>query len=621
MTTQTLAFQAEMTQMMDIIIHSLYSKREIFLRELISNASDAIDKLRFESVTQPELLEGVGDFKIRLIADPNFHTLTIRDNGIGLSLDDAVANLGTLAKSGTKDFLARLQAAEAKDRPELIGQFGLGFYSAFMVADKITVLSRPAGPAKTGVRWESDGKGQFVVEAIEKDTPGTDIILSLREDAHEFEDEYQLRHLVRTYSDFIGHPIVMEVEHEHEGQKERHDEQLNSGKAIWQRAKNELSENDYNEFYKHLTHDFEPPARSIHYSAEGTVEFKALVYIPAKRPFDFLWPDRKHGLSLYIKRVFISDEVKDLLPPYLRFVRGVVDAADLPLNVSREMLQKNPVLDNIRTNITSKILSSLAEMKETNFSAYQEFFKAFGIALKEGVYSDFANKAKLADLLLFEAVGKPAGQVTTLKDYRAAMPEGQNEIYYLLGENRSTLERSPYIEKLRQQGYDVLLLTEPIDEWMMGALDEYDGKKLKAADKTEHSQEPPEAKEYSDFLAYLGGLLSEVKDVRLSSRLVDSAACLVSEEGQMGAYLENVMKKIGADGDFPKNSRHLELNPEHPVVKGLKTLFDSNKDDPRLTDYTHLLYDQALIAEGSKLPDPKSLATRLNLLIQKDLSR
>ena len=516
MTAQTMTFQAEMTQMMDIIIHSLYSKREIFLRELISNASDAIDKLRFEGLTRPELLEGLGEPEIRLIADANFHTLTIRDNGIGLSLDEAVANLGTLAKSGTKDFLARLQAAEAKDRPELIGQFGLGFYSAFMVAEKITVLSRPAGPDKSGVRWESDGKGQFLVDAIEKDTPGTDIILSLREDAHEYEDEYQLRHLVRTYSDFIAHPIVMEVEHEHEGQKERKDEHLNSGKAIWQRAKSELSDEDYNEFYKHLTRDFEAPARHIHYSAEGMVEFKALVYIPQKRPFDFLWPDRKHGLSLYIKRVFVSDEVKDLLPPYLRFVRGLVDAADLPLNVSREMLQKNPVLDNIRGNLTSKILSSLAELKETDFAAYQEFFKAFGIALKEGVYSDFTNKAKLADLLLFEAVSKAVGQVTTLKDYRAAMPAAQEEIFYLLGENRAALEHSPYLEKLREQGFDVLLLTDPIDEWMMGALNEYDGKKLKAADKAELKTESPEAPEYSDFLAYLGGLVPEVKSVRLS---------------------------------------------------------------------------------------------------------
>ncbi len=639
MSMETLPFKTEMTKMMDIIVNSLYSNREIFLRELISNASDAIDKIRFDSITDPDLLEGESGWKIKLIVDKDAGTLTVRDNGIGMDRDAVVENLGTVARSGTREFLEKLQQTKAEDRPELIGQFGLGFYASFMVADKVTVLSRMAGDKAKGVRWESSGEGEFQVETVEKERRGTDVVLHLKEDAKDFLDEWKLRTVVRNYSDFIEHPVVMDVMRTEkiegaEGEEAREEtrvteETLNSRQAVWLRSKSELSEQDYNEFYKHISRDFGDPAKVIHYVAEGVVEFKALLYLPRQRPFDFLNPERKNGLNLYIRRVFIMDDCTDLLPSYLRFVQGVVDAADLPLNVSRELLQQNPLVDKIQSNLTAKILSTLKAMKDGEKDKYIEFYKNFGLVLKEGVHTDWTNKEKLADLLLFESAKTEAGDFVSLAEYVEAMPEDQKEIYFLLGESRKLLEASPYLEGVRKKGYDVLFMTEPIDEWVVQGLMEYKGKRLVGVDKgeleglegeTEKEQKEKKTEEMKDLLGFLKEKIAEVEDVRLSSRLTDSASCLVSKEGRMGAYVENILKKIGSEGEFEESPRILELNPDHPVVAALRGRYEADPKDARLEDYGRLLYEQAVLAEGSKLKDPVGFARRMNDLLVRDLT-
>jgi len=620
MNAETLQFKTELKQVLDIIIHSLYSHKEIFLRELISNASDAIDTCRFQSLTRTELVEKDDYWKIKIIPDEKNRTLTISDNGIGMSKESIVENLGTIARSGTKAFLEGLKQAEVKERPELIGQFGVGFYSSFMVADKVTVISRPAGsPSSDGVKWESDGQGEFTVESVDKPGRGTDVILHLREDASEFLQEWKIRELVKRFSDFVEHPIVMDVTRD----KETKEETLNSRKAIWLRAKNEVDEKEYEAFYQHLSHDFQPPGKVIHYSAEGMIEFKALLFLPSHKPFDLMWGNSKKGLQLYIRRVFIMDDSEAMLPGYLRFVKGVVDSPDLPLNVSRELLQQNASLEKIKSNLVNKVLCTLEEMKKDEYDVYLKFYKELGVFLKEGVYQDWSRRERLADLLLFESTRTEKGQLTTLEKYMAAMPAEQKEIYYLFGDSREAVEHSPLLESFQGKGQEVLFLTDAIDEFVAQALTEYKGKKLHAIDKGELAGEEVEEekkKRFQPLLDFLKEKLPDLKEVRLSRRLRDSAAVLVADEGAMGPHMERLLQRFGRADEIPPSKKILEVNPDHPAIDAMDRLRNKNSNDPRLEQYAQLLYEQAIVAEGSRVKDPVSFARRINELLVKDAS-
>ncbi|MDB5291650.1 MAG: heat shock protein Hsp90 [Phycisphaerales bacterium] len=621
---ERLEFKTELKQLLDLIIHSLYTKKEIFLRELISNAADAIDKARFEALTNPGLLEGDSDFKIRIIPDETAGTLTISDNGIGMSRAGIVDNLGTIARSGTKQFIQSLKAANVQQRPELIGQFGVGFYASFMAADRVTVISRPAGPAAEGVRWESDGQGEFTVEPFDRETRGTDVILHLRDDAREFLSPWSIREIVKRYSDFIDHPIVLHTEEEKDGKKEPKDETLNSRQAIWLRPKSEVKPEEYNAFYKQHTRDIEDPLKTIHLAAEGTMEFRALMFLPAQRGMDWLaGPERKSGLDLYVRRVLIAHESAELSPPWMRFVKGVVDSADLPLNVSRETLQHNPLLTKIKSNLVNRVLKTLDEMKTGEYETYLKFYKEFGTHLKEGAATDFSNRERLADLLLFESTKTEPGKFTTLADYVGRMASDQKEIFYLIGESRELIGNSPYLEAFRDKGREVLLLTDPVDEYLVSAMHSYKEKWLKAADRGDveagdSEQKKAKSEQFKPLLELLKGKIDEVKDVRLSSRLKESAAVLVGEEGAMGAHMERLMQRMGRGEEMPSSKRILELNPDHPAVAGLRQLAEKNPADPRIENFARLLYDQAVIAEGSRVKDPAALARRINDLIAKE---
>jgi molecular chaperone HtpG len=624
---QRMEFKTELKQLLDLIIHSLYTKKEIFLRELISNSADAIDKLRFEALKAPELLEGESsEGKIKLIADEQGGTLTVSDNGIGMSRESIVENLGTIARSGTRQFIESLKQANVQDRPELIGQFGVGFYASFMVADKVTVLSRPPGAGAEGVRWESDGQGEFTVEPYDKPSRGTEVILHLRDDAKEFLAAWRLRDVVHRYSDFIAHPIVIDVEKEADGNKTTEEETLNSRQAIWLRSKNEVKPEEYNAFYKQLTRDTEDPLKTIHVAAEGTLEFRALMFLPASRGLDWMaGPEKKSGLDLYVRRVLIQHECEQLAPPYLRFVKGVVDSSDLPLNVSRETIQNNPVLARIKNNVVNRVLKTLEEMKEGDYETYLKFYKEFGGHLKEGAAQDWSNRERLADLLLFESTKSEAGKYTTLAKYVEAMPADQKEVYYLIGETRGLIENSPYLEAFKAKGQEVLLLTDPIDEFLVGSMHTYKDKHLKAVDRGQVEPDPAAeeqkkaaAEKYAGLLAALKGRLGdEVKDVRLTTRLKESAAVLVADEGAMGAHLERLLQRMGRGEEVPPSKRILELNPDHPAIEALQKLYDQNAKDVRIEAYGRILYDQAVIAEGSRVKDPSAFARRVNELIAK----
>ncbi|MFO0809898.1 MAG: molecular chaperone HtpG [Gemmataceae bacterium] len=612
-TTEKLEFKTELKQLLHLIAHSLYSNREIFLRELISNASDAINKLKFNSLDRDDLFGDDKDWKITIRPDKDAGTLTISDNGIGLTRDQAIDQLGTIAKSGTRAFLESLKQAEGKSKPELIGQFGVGFYSAFMVADKVTVVSRPAGQPDAGVRWESDGEGEFTVEPATRDRRGTDVILHLKDDAKEFLDEWRLRAVAKKFSDFIEHPVALITTDK--------EETLNDRKAIWLRNKAEVTPEEYKTFYQQLSHDSAEPAKTIHYGIEGAQEFKVLAFIPAKKPFAFRWDDREYGLRLYVQRVLIMEHCDALLPPYLRFVQGVVDSSDLPLNVSRELVQENPRLEKIRRNVVDNVLGGLAAMKNVENDKYVAFFKEFGPILKEGVGRDWDHKDKLNDLILFESANTPAGQYMTLEEYVAKMPEGQKEIFYLAGESREVLEHSPYLEAFRKRGEDVLLLTDPIDEFMIPSLYEYKGKQFRAVDQGDllGDEAAPDVGDYAGLLAALKAKLTEVSDVRLSKRLTDSAAVLVADKGGMTAHMERLMQRMGRGDEAEPVKRVLELNGEHPAVSAVKTLYASNANDPRVEAYGRLFYEQAVLSEGSRLKDPAGFANRINELIAKSL--
>ena len=618
---ETLEFKAELKQLLHLITHSLYSDREIFLRELISNASDAINKVRFDALANADKLEGNTDWKIKLTPDAAAKTLTISDNGVGMSRAEVIENLGTVAQSGTKAFLeAARRAGTEGETPGLIGQVGVGFYSAFMVADKVTVVTRPAGTPADGTRWESDGQGTFTLEPAEKPARGTDVILHLKDEAKEFLEPYRLRSLVRKFSDFLEFPVVMDVEKKADGKTETTEETLNSRKAIWLRNKSEVKPEEYAEFYKSLSHDTDAPAEVIHYKAEGKTEFRVLAFVPAQKPFMYDYEEPHSGLRLYVQRVLIMEQCEQVLPHYLRFVKGVVDSSDLPLNVSRELLQQNPLLDVIQKSVVKNILDTLAGMKNLEYEKYLQFYSGFGPTLKEGVARDWANREKVADLLLFESANTEPGKFTTLADYVAKMPAGQTDIYYLTGDSAEQLRRSPYLEAFRAKGRDVLLLTDPVDEFAIPGLHSYKGKPLKPADRadtaTGESLSEDLKAQYTSLLTYMKEKLPEVSDVRLTTRLTESAACLVADGAAASAHLERLMERMGREAGGQK--RVLELNPTNAAVEALRDLHLKDSTDPRLDGYARLLYEQAVIAEGSPITDPVAFARRVNELIARD---
>ncbi|PLX45949.1 MAG: molecular chaperone HtpG [Deltaproteobacteria bacterium] len=632
----TRKFRTEVAELLDLIIHSLYSNKEIFLRELISNSSDALDKLTFATQTRPELLaegETLKDLEIELIPDPEAGTLEVRDNGIGMSFDEVVENIGTIAKSGTASFAAAIKEAKEKSAlaPELIGQFGVGFYSAFMVAEKITLITR-AADAPNGVKWESAGDGSYTIEEVEKSERGTRVILNLREPEEGEPDwtrEWTLRDTVKRHSDFVSYPVTMMVtrsmpELDEEGKpiegsskEERKKDVLNSMKAIWARPKSELTEEEYNDFYKHLSHDWSDPLTHLHLKLEGATEFDALPFIPERRPMDLFMPEMRHGVQLYCKRVFIMDELKELLPSYLRFVRGVVDSADLSLNVSREILQEDRIVRAIRKALVGKLLAHISEFDDETFL---KFYKEFGIVLKEGVHTDFDNRQKIAKLIRYKTTTSEE-KLKSLDEYIADMAEGEDTIYYLTGDNPSTIAKSPHLEALRKRGIEVLLMTDPVDEFVVDALGEYEGKKLRSAEKGELGDDTPEEqqaaeKEATPFLEKLkDALLEKVTAVKASRRLTDSAACLVSGEDQASALMAKMMRASGhAIGD---EKRTLEVNLGHPLIASVKEVYESDSGDGRMGEYAELIYDLALLGEGGRLGDPAEFARRVSNLAAK----
>jgi len=634
---KTMTFKTEVNQLMDLVTHSLYSNKEIFVRELVSNASDAIDKLRFEGLTNKELLEGDENYRIKIDFNEDANTLTITDNGIGMTKDEAIENLGTIAKSGTKEFINRLKEMKEKGdtthEAELIGQFGVGFYSAFMVSDNISVITRKAGKENSAVKWESTGNGQFSVEDMDGTVDrGTVVTLYLKADFKEFASEWRIKEIVKKYSDYISYPVLMDIKREEKPKDAEGkiiedaeaistitEETLNSQKAIWKKDKKDITDEEYNEFYKHISHDYSEPMEKIHLSTEGSLEYKALLYIPGTAPFDLFMREAKIGVSLYVKNVFIMDNCKKLLPEYMRFVKGVVDSSDLPLNVSRELLQEDKTLDKIQKNLVKKVIETLKKMMENDNEKYLKFYAEFGKLLKEGVYSDFGNKDKLMELLLFESNKTEAGKMVSLKEYIARMVEGQEEIYFIAGENRRAVENSPHLEKFKEKGYEVLFFVDPIDEFITANMAEFDSKKIKSIGKGEVTLNESEdekknkeelQKEYTSVLDLIKDKLTDdIKEVRISSRLTSSAVCLVADEHDMSSQMEKLFKAMNQE--VPKSKKILEINPNHPILGILKKLYADNGSNEKLTEYAELLYDQALISEGSQVKDPVKFAKRV----------
>ena len=633
-------FKTEVQQLLDLVIHSLYSNKEIFLRELISNGSDAIDRARFESLSDATILEDDPEWKIQITADKEAKTLTVSDNGIGMGADDIDACIGTIANSGTREFLANLQENKENLAPELIGQFGVGFYAAFMVADDVTVITRKAGDPASALKWESDGGGSYTVEEATRETRGTDVILHLKEDAEEYLEEWRIRKIVKKFSDFVEHPICMDIRREEAVRDDDGkpvegtdpvvtitEETLNSQKAIWQRPKDEISDEDYTEFYKHVSHDFTDPLETIHWNVEGRTEFRALVYVPGKAPMDMFMPEnRNKGVQLYVRRVFITDNCEELVPPFLRFLRGVVDSSDLPLNVSRELLQEDRNLHMIRKNLVKKVLDTLSGTMEKNRDKYVQFWNEFGPVLKEGVASDFENREKLQDLLLFGTNTTEADAHTSLAEYVERMPEDQKDIYYITGESRDLVASSPHLEAFKAKGYEVLFLTDPIDEWVVQGMQAYKEKSLKSVakgdvdlDSEEEKQEKEEGRkqaeeEHKGLVEKMKEVLGDkIKEVRLSQRLTESACCLVAGEHGMGMHMEKIMRAMNQD--VPPAQRILELNPSHPVVDVLQKLFDRDAADPKVAEYSELLYDQALLTSAMPVQDPLAFAQRVSSLM------
>jgi len=625
---ETLGFQAEVKQLLQLMIHSLYSNKEIFLRELISNASDAADKLRYEAMTHPEWYEDQPDLKIKITFDKAARTITIMDNGIGMSRDEVISNLGTIAKSGTKEFFSKLSGDQQKDAA-LIGQFGVGFYSAFIVADRITVETRRAGlPAKDGVRWESDGSGEFTVETIDRPERGTAITLHLREGEDELLATYALKTIVRRYSDHISLPIEMRKEEWDEEQKAQvlkdEFESINQASALWARPKSEVSVEQYDEFYKNLSHDYENPLCYSHNRVEGRSEFTQLLFIPAHAPFDLWDRNKRGGIKLYVKRVFIMDDAEQLIPTYLRFVTGVIDTADLPLNVSREILQESRDVKVIRESSTKRVLSMLEDLAnsddETKREKYRTFWNAFGQALKEGVGEDPTNQERLLKLLRFASTHTDfPEQTVSLAEYVGRMKPGQEKIYYVTGDSFNAAKNSPHLEIFRKKGVEVLLLSDRVDEWMLSFFTEFDGKGLlsvakgdldlgELVDKPEKAAQEATEKEFKDLLERMKKTLADkAKDVRITFRLTDSPACLVADENELSGNLLRMLKAAGQQA--PDTKPILEINPEHPLLRKLKY------DDKQFDEWAHLLFDQAMLAEGGQLNDPAGFVKRMNQML------
>jgi molecular chaperone HtpG len=622
---ETLGFQTEVKQLLQLMIHSLYSNREIFLRELVSNASDACDKLRFEAIDRPELLSGAAELEIRIEFDAAARTITVTDTGIGLSRQEAIDNLGTIARSGTREFFASLTGDKARDS-NLIGQFGVGFYSSFIVADRVVVESRRAGlPAEEGVRWESDGSGEFSIEAIERAERGTRIVLHLREKRADDEDGadhgellsgWRLRSIVRRYSDHISLPIRMKAEAEKEGDASDW-ETVNQASALWTRSKSELDDEQYREFYKHLTNDADAPLAWTHNRVEGRSEYTQLLYVPAHAPFD-LW-DRQHrrGIRLYVRRVFIMDDAEQLMPVYLRFVKGVVDSADLPLNVSREILQESRDVRAIREGCTKRVLSMIEDVATNRPDDYANFWKEFGQVLKEGLGEDFGNQARLAKLLRFASTSTGTGEQTvSLEQYVARMKPGQDKVYYVTAESEAAARSSPHLEVFRRKEIEVLVLADRVDEWMLSFLQDFEGKPLVSVsrggldlgslqDAEEKQKVEATALAYADLVGRIREALGDrVKDVRVTDRLTDSPSCLVSDENEISGTLERLLKQAGQKA--PDRTPILEINPDHPLVARMKA------DSADADRWARLLFDQALLAEGGQLEDPAGFVRRLN---------
>jgi len=610
---ETLGFQAEVRQLLDLMIHSLYSNKEIFLRELVSNASDAADKLRFEALTDDALTEGDSELSIRVSFDQDARTVTISDNGIGMNREEVISHIGTIARSGTRQFFSQLSGDQQKDA-KLIGQFGVGFYSAFIVADKVTLITRRAGTgAEHGVRWESDGQGEFSIETVEKSGRGTDVILHLRDGEDEFLDGHRLRHILRKYSDHITLPIVMKKE-EGDG-----DETVNRASALWARSKNEIKPEEYDEFYKHVAHDFESPLAHVHARVEGKHEYTALLYIPQRAPFDLWDRERRHGVKLYVKRVFIMDDAEHLLPPYLRFVRGVIDSSDLPLNVSREILQHSRDIDTLKSGATRKVLDLLDDLAKNNAGQYATFWKEFGKVMKEGMVEDAANHERLAKLMRFASTHSgEETQNVSLAEYVARMKPEQKAIYTITAETHAAARSSPHLEIFRKKGIEVLLLSDRVDEWLVSHLPEFDGKPLQSVtkgdldlgaleDENDKKQQEEVAEGFKDMLVRMKAALGDkVENARITHRLTDSPACLVAGEHDLGAHFERLLKAAGQK--VPGAKPVLEINPQHTLIQRLK----EEKDDTRFGEWTQILFDQALLSEGGSLEDPAGFVARVN---------
>ena len=617
---QVKEFKTEVRQLLNLMIHSLYSNRDIFLRELVANAADAIDKARFESLTTPEMAQ---EWQIRLEVDKENKILTIRDNGIGMTEEEVVENIGTIAKSGTKAFIQMLEAKKDQDNiPELIGQFGVGFYSAFMVAGEVELRTKKANSDAPAVCWKSKGEGEYELDTISKDTPGTEIKLKLKDDAEIYMESWKISEIIHRYSDFIEYPIVMpEVKTNEDKTETVTDRVLNSQKAIWLRKASEISDDEYKSFYGHISNYGGEYLKPIHMSAEGVSEFKALLFLPKQAPFNLLMPDiQKKGLQLYVRRVFITDECKELIPDYLRFVNGVVDSSDLPLNVSREILQENPHLDKIQKAVTSKILSELKKLKENDRETYASFFKEFGKVLKEGIHTDFTNAEKIKDLVLYETMNTEAGKQISLEEYVNAMPEDQKEIYYISGEKREAVEGSPALDYFKSKGYDVLFMIDPIDEWLMQSMFQYRKKNFKSITKGDFEVEGSadalkDAQEkFAKLVDFLKTTLGDkVSEVRFSARLTESPCCLITEGNALSPHMERLFKAMHQE--IPVSKRILELNPNHPLVEAFFAAYTQDDKKPELTIYANVLYDQALLTEGSPLPDPAAFAKQVTQLL------
>ena len=619
---ENLQFQTEVNQLLHLMIHSLYSNKEIFLRELISNAADACDKLRFEAIGNDSLYENDSELRVEVEFDSAAHTVTLRDNGIGMDRDEVVSNIGTIARSGTKDFLQKLTGDQKKDA-HLIGQFGVGFYSAFIVADKVTLTTRRAGvPKDQAVQWESDAQSGYSLATVTKENRGTEIVLHLKEEEQGLANDWRLRSIIRKYSDHIPLPVKMLKTAEEEGQTSTEWEVINKANALWRRSKNEIKDEEYQEFYKHISHDWEDALTWSHNRVEGNLEYTSLLYLPSRAPFDLYEQKQQQGIKLYVQRVFIMDDAEHLMPRYLRFVRGVIDSSDLPLNVSREILQSNKIIDSMKSGSVKKVLGLLETMAKDEPEQYQKFWKEFGRVLKEGPGEDFSNREQVAKLLRFASTqSDSADQTISLEDYISRMKEGQEKIYYITADSHMAAKNSPHLEVFRKKGIEVLLLSDRVDEWLTNSLHEFAGKPLQSvakgaldlskldseADKEEQKKVEEQSK---NLITHIKEALNEkVEDVRVSHRLTSSPSCIVLNDHDMALYMQHLLKQVGHE--MPSTKPVLEVNPNHPLLARM----ESETDDERFAEWASVLLDQAILAEGGQLEDPAGFVHRLNKLM------